>query len=155
GGGDPVLAAQGLAGDPERSDSALPSGWSALAAASLRLFELTGERRYHDAASEAMSAVAADAAATPIAFGAALGVMRGLDGTSRELVVVDADEGLATVARRAGGILVTASQARALADAGFALFADRTGPAAYLCEGLVCRLPVRTAAELQELLATA
>jgi hypothetical protein len=156
GGGDPVLAAQGVAGDEERSDSALPSGWSALAAACERLWSFTAQPRYRDAALRALGAVASDAAQHPLSFGAALSVMRRLE-SGRQLVVVDdaGDSDVASLARRLAGSVVTSAQAHAFAAAGFELYAGRTtsdGRAtAYLCEDFVCRLPVTDAAALAAL----
>lgn len=157
GGGDPVLGAQGLLGDVERSDSALPSGWSAMADASERLYELTAERRYRDAAERAMAAVAGDAARQPVSFGAALAVMARLAAPARQLVVVDdGDSAVASLARRAGGSVVSSGQAAAFAAAGFELYEGRVArdgaATAYLCEDFVCRLPVTSAGELADLL---
>ncbi len=153
GGGDPVLVAQGLASDADRSDSALPSGWSALADAAQRLHFLGGDSRYERAANEAMAQVAADASCQPIAYGAALGVMWRLRAPLRQLVVVsESDDDLTGLARRHGGIVLTAAQAAAFATEGFELFEGRQRAAAYLCEDFVCRLPVTSAEALERLL---
>ncbi|RIJ56719.1 thioredoxin domain-containing protein, partial [Clavibacter lycopersici] len=86
---------------------------------------------------------------------------------ARQLVVVlpdDADataDPLAAVARGRirppdVALVVTERAARAWADAGFELLADRTAGSAataYLCADFVCRLPVRTPAALREQLA--
>jgi uncharacterized protein YyaL (SSP411 family) len=79
---------------------------------------------------------------------------------SRQLVVVDDGEsGIAAVARaqRVGVVVVvTSAQAEAFAAAGFELFEGRvTAPGAataYLCEDFVCRLPVTTVAEMEQVL---
>jgi uncharacterized protein YyaL (SSP411 family) len=158
GGGDPVLAAQGLTAEPERSDTALPSGWSALADACERLWSVTAQPRYREAASLAMAAVPPEVAGQPLAFGAALTVMGRLAEPARQLVVVDdvGGSGVASIARRHGGSVVTSEQARAFAEAGFELYSARETVAgqatAYLCEDFVCRLPVTGGAELEALL---
>ena len=157
GGGDPVLTALGIAGDEERDDDALPSGWSALAGACERLWSLTAAPRYRDAALRALGVVAVDAARHPLSSGAALAAMARL-ASGRQLVVVDdaGDSDVASLARRFDGIVVTSAQARAFAAEGFELFADRTtsgGRAtAYVCEDFVCRVPVSDAASLAALL---
>jgi uncharacterized protein YyaL (SSP411 family) len=160
GGADPVLAGQGVVAQPDPSDGALPSGLSAVAAAALRLFELTADESYRTAASEALAGVSEAAARQPISLGAALTVMSRLARISRQLVVVDDGEsGIAAVARaqRVGVVVVvTSAQAEAFAAAGFELFEGRvTAPGAataYLCEDFVCRLPVTTVAEMEQVL---
>ncbi len=157
GGGDPVLVAQGLALDQDLSEGAAPSGPSALADACLRLFLVTADGRYLDAATAAMRRTAPLALRRPIAFGAALAVTAALRRPVEQLVVVGpADSALAAVARRwPGGSVVaavTAAQASALAAAGLELFAGRAREAAYLCRDFVCRLPVTAPDELRALL---
>ncbi|NEM90783.1 thioredoxin domain-containing protein [Galbitalea soli] len=170
GGADPVLAAQGLALDVDPSEGAYPSGVSALAAAALRLYHLTGESGYRAAAADALGLVAPLAAARPMSFGAALRAMSSLARAPRQLVVVTGDraEGgagddpLALLARRSAAdssltvVVVTAEQRVGWADAGFGLLADRTSrggaTTAFLCEDFVCRLPVTGADELRALL---
>jgi len=148
GGGDPVLAAQGLAAPPDPEDSALPSGWSSVAAAAERLSRLSSLDVLGAAARAAMRRVAGLALQQPVAFGTALSVMARLAGPQRQLVVVDGggDPELVAQARRLGGTVVGPGQAAELAASGFELFEGRgTEPGvttAYLCEGFVCRLPV-------------
>ena len=91
GGADPILAAQGLAVQIDPSEGAYPSGISATADAARRLFELTGERRYREAAEGALSSLAPFAPERPLAFGAALAVMAQLAERGRQLVVVSPD----------------------------------------------------------------
>ncbi|KZC95324.1 MULTISPECIES: thioredoxin domain-containing protein [Clavibacter] len=161
---DPVLAGFGLdlAADP--SEGAYPSGLTAASSAARVLGQLTADPRYDRAARAALATVAAAGATRPIAFGGALEQAAAIDAAARQLVVVvpDADPGatdpLALVARGRVrppdvAIVVAESAARAWADAGFELLADRdagsTGTA-YVCRAFSCRLPVTTADALRE-----
>ena len=165
GGADPVLAAHGLALESDPSEGAYPSGISAMARAAQRLYALTADPRYLEAATAAMRGFAPLAVQRPIAFGAALGVMSALGADSSQLVVVAgaAHDGtnVASVAlawQRSGAVvaIVTAEQALAFAAQGFELFEGRTTrdgeSTAYLCRDFVCALPVTDAASLLELL---
>ena len=165
----PILAAQGLAVQIDPSEGAYPTGISATADAARRLFELTGERRYREAAEGALSSLAPFAPERPLAFGAALAVMAQLAERGRQLVVVspDADttvrdpNGLLASIRMSGAatvrVVVTDAQAIEWTDAGFELCAGRTSlrglPTAYLCRDFVCRLPVTDPRDLQRGLA--
>lgn len=162
GGGDPVLAAQGLSLPADPSEGAHPSGLTALAGAARTLFLLGGERRYRDAAESTMERLALLATASPMGFGSALALMSELAAPITQLVVVgEPDAPLARLARRwwSPGALVavvTDVQAERFAAAGFELFEGRTSidgePAAYLCHDFVCRLPVTREGELGRLL---
>ena len=162
GGGDPVLTAQGLALPADPSEGAYPSGLSAIAGAARTLHLLTGDRRYVDAASDAMRPVASLALTRPLGFGAALSVMSALAAPVEQLVVVgESGPELAALVRRwdrAGSVatLVSAEQAQRFAASGFDLFSGRTPvddrAAAYLCRDFVCRLPVTDASVLASLL---
>jgi uncharacterized protein YyaL (SSP411 family) len=167
-GADPVLAAQGLSIDLDPSEGAYPSGLTATADAAWLLYLLTADQRYRRAAETAMTVVADLAPARPLAFGAALRLMAALAAPIEQLVVVSPDNteagaeenapadpaGLLAAARRQAGLVasVTATQASALADAGFELFAGRAPhdnrPTAYPCRDFVCRLPVTDPADL-------
>ncbi|GAB3129244.1 thioredoxin domain-containing protein [Glaciibacter psychrotolerans] len=168
GGGDPVLEGQGLAFTANPSDGAYPSGLTAIADAAHQLFLLTAETRYRDAARSALSGIVSRALAQPLAFGATLRLINALTEPAVQLVVVSPDvlssddsgsadpSGLRAAARRYPANLVTCvteSQARAFAEAGFALFdsrATRSGRVtAYLCRDFVCRLPVTDSAQLE------
>src|SRR5690606_20334692 len=168
GGGDPVLAARGLAVDADRTEGATPSGAALLADAAARLAALTAERDYRAVAERALAPSLGPALERPIAYGATLAVAARLGAPTAELVVVrpdaapaSADDALRAEARawaRPTRTLasVTESQAAAFAAAGFELFADRVargGAAAYLCEGFTCRLPTGDAATLAAQLA--
>jgi uncharacterized protein YyaL (SSP411 family) len=161
GGADATLQAHGLAIAVDPSEGAYPSGMSACAHAALTLHELTGERRYREAAEAAASLVIAPALANPIAFGATLELVARLHGDGEQVVVVtsegERDSGLlAAVRRRRAAVVavVTDAAASALADAGFALFEGRTTidgeTTAYVCRDFVCRLPVTDAAALAD-----
>lgn len=162
GGGDPVLAGQGLSLAVDPTEGAYPSGASALASAANTLYLLTGDRRYRAASEQAMRALAPLAITHPMGFGSALTVMSALAAPIAQLVVVtdDPDAALATVARdwfRTGGIeaVVTGKQASAWSAAGFELFDGRVAhdgrPTAYLCSDFVCRLPVTDVTALRAL----
>ena len=160
GGPDPVLAAHGIAIDSDPSEGAYPSGLSAMADAAHRLYLLTAERRYEDAARAAIESVASLAVAQPIAFGAALSVAAALTKKARQLVVVG-EGGPADLARswdNSGSVtaVVSSDQALAFAAAGFELFEGRATTAgvstAYLCSDFVCALPVTTADQLAALI---
>ncbi len=141
GGGDPVLAAQGMLGASDPSEGASPSGQSALAAAAYRLYLLTGNDSYRVAAVHAMETVSRGAVAQPMGFGSALTVMTELSSPVTQLVVVSdhAAQEFSDYLRtrvRPGSItaMVTGEQAEQWAAAGFELFAGRatrqaaTGP---------------------------
>ena len=174
-GGDPTLSGFGLALTVDLSEGAYPSGLSAAASAAHRLYLLTGQRRYTDAARAALAMVSAPAVQRPMSFGAALEASVDLSRDATQLVLVspdadadadaDADTGsaaMADVARARFGAglgpgavtaVVTEEQARAWAAAGFELFEGRTvrngATTAYLCRNFVCRLPVTEPAELR------
>ncbi|CAQ02443.1 thioredoxin domain-containing protein [Clavibacter sepedonicus] len=162
-GADPVLAGFGLdlAADP--SEGAYPSGLTAACSAARVLGRLTADPRYERAARAALATVAAGGATRPIAFGGALEQAAAIDAAGRQLVVVlpdAADRGDDPLAAIAHGLtrpphvslVVTETAARAWADAGFELLADRVAGStatAYLCADFVCRLPVTTADALR------
>jgi uncharacterized protein YyaL (SSP411 family) len=165
GGGDPVLAARGIAVDADRTEGATPSGAALLADAAARLAVLTAARDYRAIAERTLAPSLAPAIERPIAYGATLAVAARLAAPAAELVVVRADgtpassaEALVAEARAWARptrtlAIVTEAQAAAFAAAGFELFADRLargGAAAYLCEGFTCRLPTGDAAVLAD-----
>ena len=165
GGGDPVLAATGLAVRVDPSEGAYPSGLSATAAAAHTLYLLSGERKYERAAREAMRMVAAQAPQVPSGFGASLALMSRLAEEPEQLVVVRPGTEAEAAGADSGGLvsatrrhpaplvaLVTEQDAAGLAADGFELFEGRVTrdglPTAYLCRDFVCRLPVTEAAAL-------
>jgi hypothetical protein len=154
GGADPVLVDHGLALDADPSEGAYPSGLSAIARASARLYSLTADREFLDAATAAMRAVAPLAVPRPVSFGSALGLMSLLESPARQLVVVtdERDSELASLAQgwsRGLVSIVTPGQAEAFAAGGFELYAGRSQPAAYLCDDFVCALPITDASALR------
>ena len=171
-GADPTLHSFGLALTVDLSEGAYPSGHSAAAAAAHRLYLLTAEPRYADAARAALRKVATQAVQRPVSFGSALEVGVDLATEPTQLVLVTADppgrEGsiaMRDIARVRFGAglapgsvtaVVTAEQARAFADAGFELFAGRSTQdgetTAYLCSDFVCRLPMTDPAPLRSAL---
>ncbi|WP_136707763.1 DUF255 domain-containing protein [Agromyces sp. H66] len=166
-GGDPVLVARGLALPPDPAEGAAPSGITACADAAWRLYALGAGDRYLELAERAMRSVAGTAVERPIAFGGALAVMARLAAPLVQLVTVVPDdraeegvepsEALLDATRRheaSVATIVTESQARELAAAGFELFQGRTAsdrrPTAYRCRAFVCALPVHGADDLAE-----
>jgi hypothetical protein len=159
GGGDPTLTALGLSAEMDVGEGAAPSGLSSIARSAERLFLLTGERRYREAAAAALAPILPQAVLRPIGFGAMLGVALAQLEPVRQLVVVTDDPAAPlAVAARTLPTSVTAvvgdAVAAAFAAAGFELFESRAtvggAPAAYLCRDFVCRLPVTDPAALVE-----
>jgi uncharacterized protein YyaL (SSP411 family) len=150
GGGDPVLAAQGLALDPEATDGATPSGLASVGDAALVLHRLTGRPEDRRFAEEIASRLAPGAVERPLSAGAVLALLDGLAQPARQLVVVG-ERPLGPLARRARaeprGIVVTVTreQAEAFVRDGFDVFAGRelgpTGETAWLCHDFVCAMP--------------
>lgn len=171
-GGDPVLVARGLALPTDPAEGATPSGITACADAAWRLFALGAGPRYVDLAEAAMRGVAGIAIERPIAFGGSLGVMARLAAPLVQLVTVvpdaasdesdDAGSELRAATRRHAAsvaAIVTETQARAFAAAGFELFEGRPAQGgattAYRCRSFVCALPVHDAGALEALVASA
>jgi uncharacterized protein YyaL (SSP411 family) len=161
GGADPVLVAHGLALENDPSEGAYPSGLSAVSQAALALDFLGAGSEFRSAVAAALGPVAPLALTRPISFGFALGVLSRLTSPRRQLVVVSEhrDAALARPVRAWSGgvaVVVTPSQSRAFADAGFELFEARDAidgrPTAYLCEDFVCQLPVTEVSALEGLL---
>jgi uncharacterized protein YyaL (SSP411 family) len=166
-GADPVLAAYGLALPSDPAEGATPSGITACADAAWRLYALGAGDRYLDLAEQAMRSVAGMAVRRPIAFGGALAVMARLAAPLVQLVTVVPDDDAveegagallrAATRRHAASVaaIVTDSQARAFAAAGFELFEGRTAQdddaTAYRCRSFVCALPVHDPGALEEL----
>lgn len=164
GGGDRLVASmEAVTGDV--SEGASPSGLALIAESALLLGQLTGERRYRDAAESALGMYREAVALRPLAFGGLASALAAIDRPERELVVVSDDRENPLVQRAHGftrpgwlAVAVSRSNARHLADHGFSLFAHRADldhPAAFVCENGVCALPVTTEPELEALLETA
>lgn len=151
GGGDPVLAAQGLAAPADESDGDHPSGRSAVAAAAFTAWALGAGDRYRRVAAAMTETAAPSALAQPIGAGAMLRVAAQLAEGPRQVVVIAAPPtgALVDAARRVRAdvlTLVTPAQAEAFAAAGFSLFEGKTSqggaPTLYDCRDFACRLPV-------------
>lgn len=163
GGADPVLVGQGIALEVDASEGAYPSGLSAIANAAYELWLLSGEQRYRDAAEKAVAFVGPSALERPLGYGAMLTLAARLHGPGAQLVSVvtggaaaGADELLRVARAHAASVdlhvVVTEEQARAFADAGFELFSGRSAQGgvatSYLCQNMVCSLPVTDGAAL-------
>jgi uncharacterized protein YyaL (SSP411 family) len=128
-------------------DNASPSGNSALITALVGYGALTGSVEHLDAARSALAGVAALLRRQPRFGGHALAAAEALaDGPVQIAVVGDDPELIATAWRhRPPGAVVVAGSPNA---DGIALLAGRPlvrgGPAAYVCRGMVCDLPVST-----------
>jgi uncharacterized protein YyaL (SSP411 family) len=140
------------------TDNAAPSGSSALAAALLTYSALTGSAEHRDAAQGALRIVDALGTKQPRFAGWALAAAEGLVGGPVQVAVVGEPGGgpMTDVAwsRRPPGAVVVAGEPDA---PGVPLLAGRTlisgAAAAYVCRGMVCDLPVTTAADLAAKLA--
>ncbi|BDZ49528.1 hypothetical protein GCM10025867_17690 [Frondihabitans sucicola] len=154
GGGDPVLASQGLGLASDPSEGAYPSGLSAVATAAFTLSQVVAAPRYRLAAERAVAQVAERAIESPTAFGAMLSLAASLRDPATQLVVVSGGAGSSELASFAHAwfrpglvtVVVTRQQAEEWSAEGFDLFDDRVAQGgaetAYLCRDFVCRLPV-------------
>lgn len=146
---DPVMAARGLTAVGDDNDGDLPSGPAARASAHLTAWLLGAGEEHREQAVALCAPLVERALQHPLAYGALLRLAAVLAGPSRQVVVVaDSGGALTDAARRADAdvvAVVTPTQARALADAGFSLFAgkDTAEGVAYDCRDFVCRLPTR------------
>ena len=127
GGGDPVLAAQGIAAPDAASDGDEPSGPSALADAAVSLWRLGGRGELRAVAERIVAAHAAGALEQPLAYGAMLRVAAELAQPPHQLVVVAEERSgpLVAAARRLPCdvfAIVTPAQAEEWSRAGFELF---------------------------------
>ncbi|MFK4761753.1 thioredoxin domain-containing protein [Microbacterium sp. ZW T5_45] len=154
-GGDPLLAAHGIAVAPDQTDGDLPSDAAALAAAALTAWRFGAGEHYRDAATEIVRSLTARALEQPFAHGSLLSAAAGLGEPPRQIVVVtsSSDGALAAAARAADADLVavvTPAQAAAFEAAGFELFDGRAGvpERVYDCRGFVCLLPISDPAEV-------
>jgi uncharacterized protein YyaL (SSP411 family) len=144
-----------LIGRPrELTDNVTPSGTSLATEALLRLGALTGEERYRDYAARVLLPLAPLTPQQPLAFGHLLAALDDFIGPLYEVALVGAAGDPATLAmRRAVGsrylpwmVLAQAAPGEAEAQSTVPLLADRGlvggQPAAYVCQGFVCRQPV-------------
>ncbi|MDA0565993.1 thioredoxin domain-containing protein [Streptomonospora sp. S1-112] len=144
------------------TDGATPSGRFAAAGALLTYAGLTGSERHRRAADEALAPVGLLAAKAPRAAGWGMAVAETLLSGPLEIAVVGpaGDPATAELHRTA---LMAAPLGTAVTlgdgtdDRGVPLLTGRPlvdgGPAAYVCQGFACRLPVTTPADLREQIA--
>jgi uncharacterized protein YyaL (SSP411 family) len=138
------------------TDNAAPSGSSALANALLTYSALTGSLSHRGLAEDALRIVGVLGVQQPRFLGWALTAAQGLVAGPVQVAVVGDDAELVRTAwlHRPPGAVVVAGEPDAT---GVALLADRPlvngASAAYVCRGMVCDLPVTTAAELTSQLA--
>ena len=140
------------------ADNAEPSGQSALSGALLTQSALTGSTVNRAAAEAAVAATAGLAAQEPRFAGWTLAVAEAMGAGPQQVALVGdgplAEEMLSVArASTAPGLVIAYGSPDA---AGIPLLADRPlvdeGPAAYVCRGFVCDLPVRTVEELRSAL---
>ena len=139
------------------ADNATPSGASAVSTALIAYAALTGSASHRTAAEDALRHVAQMATAQPRFFGWALAAVEALvDGPVQIAVVGEPAGGSLTDTAwrlRPPGAVVVSAEPEA---AGLPLLADRPlvngRPAAYVCRGMVCDLPVTDVADLERLL---
>jgi hypothetical protein len=132
------------------TDNAAPSGSSALVHALLGYAALTGSARHREAAEAALRQVGALATEQPRFLGWALAAAEAMvDGPVQVAVVGEAGAGVLSATawrQRPPGAVLTSAEPDA---PGLPLLAQRPlvrgGPAAYVCRGMVCDLPVTDA----------
>jgi hypothetical protein len=135
-------------------DNPLPAGRSMAAQLFLRLAGLTGEERWRETAREVVRPLVPAIARAPLALGSLACVLDQLVAPSREVAIVGAADDTATrsllreVWQRRDPYRVLAWGA----SGSVPLLAGRSlingHPAAYVCEGFVCRMPVSDPGEL-------
>ncbi|HEV2813469.1 MAG TPA: thioredoxin domain-containing protein, partial [Solirubrobacteraceae bacterium] len=134
-------------------DNPIPSGGASAALGLLRLAAFTGESTYEAAAEGQLQLLHELAPKHPTAFGHLLQALDFHLNPVREVALVCDDvAALARVVRTRLRPRLVVAGAPGPSDA-VPLLAGRTEPGAYVCERFVCRQPVRTPEELEELLA--
>ncbi|MCW2771640.1 MAG: N-acylglucosamine 2-epimerase [Aeromicrobium sp.] len=137
----------------DASDNAYPSGTSAAAHALIAFAAVTGEHRYRAAAESAIASAASIALQVPRFAGWTLAAAEAVVAGPLEIAVVGPAGARAGLHRAAlsvpsPGAVVVAGEV----GLGIPLFEQRDlvdgHPAAYVCEGFVCRRPVTSADEL-------
>jgi uncharacterized protein YyaL (SSP411 family) len=149
-----------IARTKESWDNATPAGTSVMLEVCRRLYALTGDARWWDAAERALRLVAEPARRMPTGFGAVLRQLEELAAGTLEVVIVgepgeerDALERAALEAHHPAALVIVTGP-----DHGdrVPLLAHRRGvegrPAAYVCRDMVCERPVTDTAELGQLL---
>jgi uncharacterized protein YyaL (SSP411 family) len=135
-------------------DNPLPAGRSMAAQLFLRLAGLTGEERWRDRAREIVRPLVPAIARAPLALGSLACVLDQLVAPSREVAIVGPPDDAATQALL-GEVWRRRDPYRVLAwgeDGSVPLLTGRSlangRPAAYVCEGFVCRAPTTDPHEL-------
>jgi uncharacterized protein YyaL (SSP411 family) len=137
------------------TDNATPSGASALAQALVTYSALTGSLHHRERAAEALRVVTALGVRQPRFLGWALASAEALVAGPLQIAIVgEPDAGELTMAAwraRPGGAVVVSGAPDA---DGVPVLADRPlvqgKPAAYVCRGMVCDLPVTSADQVRE-----
>ncbi len=154
----------------DATDGAIPSGNGVAATVLVRLARLTGRADLERRAAATVAAFAGDVARMPSGHTQLLSAARRAEGPSMEIVIVGgrdepAAADLLTVVRdlapRHASLLLVPSddegRAAVIAAAPFAAAFERIGgaPAAYVCRGFRCELPVTDPATLRDTLRAA
>jgi uncharacterized protein YyaL (SSP411 family) len=140
-------------------DNPLPAGRSMAAQLFLRLSGLTGEERWRESAREIVRPLVPAIARAPLALGSLACVLDQLVAPSREVAIAGAADDAATrwllrevwVRRDPYRVLAWGAGGSVPLLAGRSLINGR--PAAYVCEGFVCRVPTTDPGELAAQLA--
>ncbi|MDE3075663.1 MAG: thioredoxin domain-containing protein, partial [Chloroflexota bacterium] len=145
-------------------DNATPSGNSVAVEDLVRLALLTGEQRYRDIAARVLAGTLEPAAGYPLGFGRLLAAADLYLGPAKEIAIVGPPEAAAVAGLREAfwsiytPNAVLAGGPEAAADSSVPLLVNRPllngRPAAYVCEGWVCRAPVTEPSALVEELRT-
>ena len=155
-GGDPLIR-QISGGEKDVTEGATPSGEALIAQAASVLWALTGADNYQQLATNTASVGGETLSQHPLGAGGFASALWRLSTPHVAVVVVDDNEvsDLRDVANRvtsgrATVIAVTRQQAKEFAQAGFDLMQGRWGDSgvAYVCRGMVCDAPDKTADEL-------
>ena len=152
-------AEQLVARPSDPTDTATPSGLSAMAAALTAYAALTGETRYREAAVRALESIGELARRLPRIAGYALATAEALTSGPYEIAIVaDRTDPLVLAAWRHAppGAVVVAGPSDSPGVpllSGRRMIDDR--PTAYVCRGFVCDRPVTTVDDLVSLLAAA
>ena len=147
----------------DTQDNATPSGSSAATLVLLRLAAFTGDSRYREAAERALTTITPYTARYPTAFALWLQAIDLALAPVAEVAIIgepDDDATRALLAAAGSGYApnrVVALRRSVDAPTDVPLLADRTlvkgRPAAYVCRGFACRLPVTDADALRDQLA--
>ncbi len=141
GGADPTLSGFGLALTVDLSEGAYPSGLSAAASAAHRLFLLTADTRYLEAARAALGTVAPSAVQASVSFGAALEAMVHVSAEPTQLVVVTGEPGGSGASGETAAPAASGSESVGILRLARAAFGSGLGP------GSICAIASPAATE--------